>query len=119
MEEKILKVTQQALENCIEKELCGWNKPLTTIINETISKHEKAIKEMVDKCLVDIIYTDDFKVSLKNSLKEKFAKTIVNNMDGELVKRVNELKQDPTTRAKIILALDKLANEILSIKEFA
>jgi len=46
-------------------------------------------------------------------LHNKLAKVLISKMSGELEKKVNELKQDPTTRAKITLAINKVMEDVL------
>lgn len=116
MEKEILRVAMASIEKAITTELIGYGKPLSKIVDSVIEENTPELRGIINQSIVDIIQHKNFKEALNQALKAKLAKTIVNKMGGELERRVNELKQDPTTRAKVTVALDGLMDEILSSK---
>ena len=113
MEQTVIKVAKAAIYDAIGKELVGWNKPLSNFTNAVMLEHETEFKGLINNGVSELLNSTDFKIALKSALHEKLAKLLINKMGGELEKKVNELKQDPTTRAKITLALNKIMEDVL------
>lgn len=116
LEEQIIKTAKQAMAEAITTELCGYNKPLSVLTNEVIAKNSTELKTILDNSVKDLLSSEEFKKAMKEQLNQKLAKIIINKTGGELEKKVNEFKQDPTTRAKITLAMDTLMNDLLEGK---
>jgi len=53
---------------------------------------------------------------MKEEMKRKLARVLITQFGGELEKSVNKLKSDPTTRAKITVAIDSVINNLTNIK---
>ena len=113
MENKIIKIANKAIYEAISKELIGYNKPLSQFVNAVMLEHEEHFKNIINESVSELLNAESFKQTFKNAMHEKLAKILINKMSGELEKKVNELKQDPTSRAKITLTLDKLMTDIL------
>ena len=112
MEDKILEQVKKALGECISKELCGYKKPLSVLVGKVIDRHQAEVVDIIDNEFVKLLGGDGFKDSLKDALNAKMARVLVSKMGGELEKRVNELKQNPETRAKITLAVGNIIKEL-------
>ena len=113
LEKDILQTARVAISESIVKELVGYNKPLSKLISRVIEANEQEMYDLIDGEFSTLICGDDFKISLKKALNDKLAKVLVSRMGGELEKRINELKANPTTRAKITLAIEKCMDEIV------
>jgi hypothetical protein len=113
MEKKILAQVNAAIGEAIVKELVGYNKPLSNITQKVINKNEVTLFNLINEEVVSLLGCEDFRVELKKALNAKLARTLISRIGGELEKRVNELRSDPTTRAKITLAIDNIVNEVL------
>jgi len=112
MEKEVIRVAKKAIETAIVNELTGYNKPLSKYVVEVIEDHKDEIKDIIDGAVVELITLPEFKKSFTKAVNTKLAKILVNKMGGELEKKVNELKQDPVSRARITVALDKLMEEV-------
>lgn len=106
MEAKILKQIETALQESITKELVGYNRPLSLLTQKVVAANEPKLYELINKEFSTLINSEDFKEQLKIALNTKLAKTIVSRMGGELEKRVNELKNDPTLKARLTIAIN-------------
>jgi len=113
MEQTVINVAKKAIYDAINTELVGYDKPLSRFVNDIMLKHESEFKVLINDGVSEILNAKDFRIALKNALHDKLAKILINKMGGELEKKVNELKQDATTRAKITLAINKVMEEVL------
>ena len=111
MEQTILKAANKAIYGAINKELVGYNKPLSNFVNDVLLKYEADFKEIISSGVEELLNATDFKVSLKKAINDKLAKILIKQIGGELEKKVNKLKQDVTTRAKITLAINRVIEE--------
>lgn len=110
-EKEIDKAIYDGIRSGVNKLICDqYNSPLTKVVNEAItanhSKFRKLIEESIAGCLVD----EDFTNSIKTAIRGQLAKTLVHRFGGELEKQVNALKSDPTTRARIVIALEQIVS---------
>lgn len=113
MEQTVIKVAKAAIYDAVSKELVGYNKPLSNFTNSVLLSHEDEFKTLIDSAVTELLNATDFKIAVKDALHTRLAKILINKMSGELEKKVNELKQDPTTRAKITLAINKVMEDVL------
>lgn len=111
MEEEILKVAKGAIGQAIITELTGYNKPLSRLTNKVIEANEPELFDLINREFSALLKSNDFRSKLTDALNEKLAKVLIARMGGELESRVNELKSDPTTRARITLAIQQIIEE--------
>lgn len=112
LESQILAQVQKAMGESIQKELVGYNKPLSQLTEDVISKHKAELFDVIDGEVTSLIGGEGFKEALKSELNNKLARVLIQKMGGELEKQVNELKSNPTTRAKITLAIESAIKDI-------
>lgn len=112
IESEILKAAKSGLADAFNKELVGYNKPLSVITQKVIAKNEDEIFSLINDEVVNLIGGDGFKEALKDELNRKLARTLIERMGGELESRVNELKQNPETRAKITIAISQIIKDL-------
>ena len=111
MEKAIMEQVGKALNECMVKELVGYNKPLSKLTERVISENETKLFKLISEEFDQLLDSTIFKKSLKQALNDKLAKVLVSRMGGELEKQVNALKADPRTRAKITMAIDAMLTE--------
>jgi hypothetical protein len=116
MEKQIIEIAKSAIKKSIIDELTGYNKPLSKLTNEVIQTHSAALKVIINTGVEELLNADDFKIAIKEALHDKLARLLISKMGGELEKKVNELKQDATSRARITLAVHKVIEDILKEK---
>jgi hypothetical protein len=112
LEQQILQAAKNGLNSAFEKELVGYNKPLSLLVQKVIDKNQSELFSLIDNEVVNLIGGTEFKQALKDELNRKLARTLIERMGGELESRVNELKQNPETRAKITLAISSIIREL-------
>ena len=112
MEQKVYETVEAAIGDSIKSVLTQYNSPLVPIINGVVETNSAEITEFANGIFMSALKSNTFKTGIKKAVTDKFARQLVAQMGGEIEKRVNELKQNPETRAKITLALTKVVNEI-------
>lgn len=114
MEERVIQKINESVSECIKGQLTGYHSPLKTVVDNVLDKHKFKIESIVDDGVSRLLDSKGFELAIKDQLNKKLAQTLVSRMGGELEKQVNLLKQNPQTRAKITLAIDKVISEIQS-----
>ena len=112
LEFQVLRAAKEAIHRAVHNELVGYNKPLSKLCNQVIEQHETEFASIIDGGITALISSDDFRSELRNAIKSKTAKLLVSTIGGEIEKRVNDLKANQTTRAKITLALNQIVNNL-------
>lgn len=112
LESEITTAAKAAINKAIVDSLVGYNGPLLKLCQKAIDAHERELYALINEEVASLVGARDFRVELKAALNAKLARTLIDRMGGEIEKRVNELKSDPTTRAKITLAIQKVIDEL-------
>jgi len=111
LERRVLRISTESIAKAIETELIGYNKPLSDLTKRVIQDNEAALYKLLNDEFSGLLKHGDFKVALKKALNEKLAKVLVARMGGELESRVNELKSNPVTRARITTAIEEIVRD--------
>lgn len=112
MEQQILNIAKAAIEKSMMDSLTGYNGPLTTLCAKVIEENNTELYKLIRDEFSELISSEIFKASLRQALNDKLAKVIIGRMGGELESKINDLKADPTTRAKITVALSKMIDDL-------
>lgn len=113
LEHSMLIQIQHSMADAIKSVLEGYKSPITPLVQEVIERNRSAIEAQLNLAIHEamVITQDEF----TKQIKEKMVKSLVNNaiqQTGGLVdKTFNDLKQNPTFRAKLIVAVDSLLTE--------
>lgn len=90
----ILRASQQAIQDSIQKVLGDYNSPLNKLVVSVIASNEKELKEIIKDSFDEVIKNPNFKESIINAFNHKVSKTIISNNDGLFDTVANELKKD-------------------------
>lgn len=112
LDRRVLDAANKAITKAIVEELVGYKNPLSLIVERVITAHDAEIYNLIDGEVVALLTAGDFRDTLKEALNAKLARVFIQRMGGELEKQVNELKSNPTTRAKITLAISRIIDEM-------
>ena len=105
-EDNLMKAAERAVYDSISKSLTNdWKGPIKNAVEIILAKHQSKIEAIVEEAFTGLINTDGFKQSVHQALQDKLARSLVSKMGGELESKVNELKANPETRARITLAI--------------
>ena len=111
LEQQIMNSVRDGFVKDISTELVGYNKPLTKLTASVVESHAKELFDLIDGEFVKVLGGTEFRRAVKSALNTKLAQVLIQRAGGELEKRVNELKANAATRAKITLAIDKIISE--------
>lgn len=115
LEADILRTLQSSMNEAIKKSLTdSYDSPLKKLMVQIVDANSKEIKDIVGAAFQQSIRTEDFKNAVLESCSHKVARSIMSNMDSIFEKVSNELKQDPTFKAKATIAISNVITEILS-----
>lgn len=110
--QEILNIAVSAIKDKIGERFSNtYNSPLNKIADEVIIENGDKIKAIFEDCLESTIKSSDFKQAIKDEFAHKVAKTMVGKLVGSIEKAVDKLSQDPTLKARMIIAIEKLVKE--------
>ncbi len=99
---------REGLIKGITQQLQGYNGPLAKLIEAQLSERSAAIKTLLESSIQSAVGDPAFVDEIKSAVRTTLAKTLVQKFGGELEKQVNALKSDPTTRARITIAIEEI-----------
>jgi len=94
-----------------EKLSKSYNNPLDALLTASIEKHGVLLRQVLDDSLAACLKDANFKEDIASGVRHKLASVLISRFGGELEKQVNVLKSDPTTRARITLAIEAIVKE--------
>ena len=83
------------------------HKLVDDVLMERKAEFDGLLNEMFDAFFQDA----DVRETLLNEFKHKVAKTMVGKLDGAVEKSIAKYRQNPTTNARMILAIEKIITE--------
>lgn len=111
IDQQLICSVQDGIREGVKSKLGGYNSPLDKIINNVLDKHNGELSSLLNDAITSAIGNFEFREEIRNGLRHKLATLLVQRFGGELEKQVNVLKSDPTTRARITLAIEEIVKE--------
>jgi len=113
MKEELLAQCEKTIDKCILDALSSYSSPLVEAVKSALKDQEPLLKEMA-KCSVDaLLNSQEFRDTMNSEMRKKLARVLISQYGGELEKSVGKLKADPTTRAKITIAIDGVLDGLI------
>jgi hypothetical protein len=86
----------------------SYDNPLFKLVEDCIKRRSQEISSIIDDAIVKCVCGtySNFKEQFMEEAQRIIAKQLIAKFGGEIEKTVNVLKSDPSTRAKITLAVD-------------
>jgi molybdopterin biosynthesis enzyme MoaB len=111
-EDKILQSAEHAVYESITKALVNdYRGPIKDAVDAVCTKHQSRLIELTEKAYLSVLEADGFGEAIQQAMKDKVARALVSKFGGEIEARVNELKSDPSTRARITLAIAEIIRD--------
>lgn len=107
-EQVFTEAIQEGLRKGIVSQLQSYNSPLSKLIESQLNERSGAIKTLLESSIQSAVGDPKFIEEIRAAVRTTLAKTLVQKFGGELEKQVNALKSDPTTRARITLAIEEI-----------
>ncbi len=114
MKQELLTECEKVIGKAVESALTSYNSPLIKAVNSALEDQSGALNNIANKSVSQLVESEEFRVVMESEMKKKLARVLISNFGGELEKSVNKLKQDPTTRAKITMAIDGVINDLIN-----
>lgn len=108
LEEQILSQAKSAVSKSINKELTGYNKPLTNLTEKVIDKHKDELFGIFDRAFSKVISNESFEKEVHSAFNHKIARVLVSQLEGSVDKAVNAIKNNPKMKARMILAIEEI-----------
>lgn len=99
---------RDAITAGVKSQMTGYNSPLDKLVKDSIEKHHAEFRALLEDAIGSCIKDDVFRENIAEATRHTLAKLLVQRFGGELEKQVNVLKSDPTTRARIVLAIEEI-----------
>jgi len=96
------------MRDAVKTKLTGYNSPLDKLIEETISGHRSEFRQLLEEGISSAIDSNEFRTEIVTAVNRSLATSLVQRFGGEIEKQVNVLKSDPTTRARITIAIEEI-----------
>jgi tryptophanyl-tRNA synthetase len=113
---------EQQVSNCITEGLAAavqarlqhgyGDNPLTKLIDSVVVSRTDEMRKILESS-IDGTLKGDFKKQLQTAVQHKLARILVSKMEGEVERRVGELRSNPEFRAKVTLAVTQLVEEMV------
>lgn len=109
-------VVRNAVTNAItegfKRQLDGYSQsPVNQMVAKSLEKFTPEIRSLLEESIGSCVNSNEFREQVAQATREKLAKLLVQRFGGELEKQINTLKSDPTTRARIILAIEEIVKQ--------
>lgn len=107
----LLEAIRDGFRESLKTKLGGYNSPFEKLVGDVITAHSGEFRSLLEgaiaSCMRDAVFAEDVRSSVRSIL----ARQLVQKFGGELEKQVNVLKSDPTTRARITLAIEEIVKQ--------
>jgi ribosomal protein S17E len=114
LEKEVGYAVNDTIRESLKKALSdNYNSPLKKYAENIINQHQEEIESIFEKIVSEEIASEYFYNDVKQALLQKIAKTVINGIDGNIDKVLNQLKQDNIFRSKLVLMVNKLVEEFI------
>ena len=83
-------------------------------VRSALSEHKEKLHDLASESVAELVNSEDFKQTMKQEMKRKLAKVLISQYGGEIEKTVGQLKANPTSRAKITMAIDSVMTDLIN-----
>jgi hypothetical protein len=108
---ELLGAVKSGLHAAIKDKLAGYNSPLEKLMANVVEQHAPELRALLVESISTAISDDGFRQAIRDGLRSKLGKILVERFGGELEKQVNLLKSDPVTRARITVAIEEIISK--------
>lgn len=112
LETEVIKEIRNALKDSIVKHMNDYSSPLKTMVFDAIKVHDATLRSFIYEAVGEVFLDDDFRAKAKEQIKHKVARELTSSFgEGIFKKSIEQLKADPTIKARCILAVEKIIKE--------
>ena len=114
MKAELLAQCEKAIDKSITDALGSYSSPLMEAVRSALSDHKETLYMLASESVAELVNSEDFKQTMKIEMKRKLAKVLISQYGGEIEKTVGQLKANPTSRAKITMAIDSVMTDLIA-----
>jgi len=108
----ILKIVIDSVGDYAKKHLTeDYSSPLKPIVNEVVKENEELLKDIFREAIQSIEKDKETKQLIQKEFKHTVARQLVHKLTGGIEQCINSFKQDPTIKARMITAIEKIISE--------
>lgn len=96
------------LQKMLEQQIGSYNNPVAKIAEQILAAHADQIRVLLEDAVSNALSSKVLKSDLREAFGHKVAKLLVSKLEGEVEKRVNDIRSDPIMRAKMLLAIEQV-----------
>ncbi len=112
LEQQVFDAIRESFAESVQKRLVSdYHGPFGKLIEQAVAQKESELKALILDAFTEST-SGSIREQIKVAAAHKIAKVLVSKMEGEIEKRVNDLRADPVTRARIILAVEGAINDV-------
>lgn len=112
LENTVFDIVRSSITEHLNKRLSEtYSSPLDPFLKAAIEKNASLITATYEAAVVEAISRADLKPALVEAFNHKLARVLVSRFEGEIEKRAIEMRNDPTFRAKVTLAIEAAVKE--------
>lgn len=108
LEKEVINSLKSGIQKAVETCLVGYSSPLVKFASAVVEEKEEELKSIMRDALSEVTASKEFKASIKEAFLHKVARTFVDKLDGSVKQAVDSLRQDPTVKARIVLAVQAI-----------
>lgn len=114
LEKQVIGEVKKGIGEAIHKRLTEYGSPLNKLVDLVVAGHDTAIKQIMSDAITSAVMDEDFKKQIREQVRHKLARELVNSFgDGAFKKASDQMKSDPTIRARCVMAIEAIVNENL------
>lgn len=110
-DELLNQAVRDGIREGIKTRLTGYNSPIDKLIAGALDKYGSEIRELLEDSIRSCVMAEDFRKNITAAVNENLTKILIQRFGGEVERQVNALKSDPTTRARITLAIEQIVKD--------
>lgn len=106
LEKKVHQAIEESINSALSERLSKYGSPLTPIIDAVVEEKKDAIATMLNSAFSKTLESSSFQKLVLEEFHRKVAKMLISKLEGSVEKAVNDIRQTPSLRAKLILAVE-------------
>lgn len=109
IEEQVSNTITEALHEAVKAKLASGyhDSPLNKMIDSVVVSRLPELRAIIEEA-IDAGLKGSLKKELQEAIKHKLARVLVSKMEGEFESQANDLRSNPETRARIVLAVSNV-----------
>jgi len=88
-----------------------YHSPLHKVLSDVVAAKTNEFRGLLEEAIASCVSDQGFRDEVRIAVRSKMAKLLIDRFGGEMEKQVNALKSDPTTRARITLAIEEIVKQ--------